>query len=627
MKTIYFQGTRKASHSGLIIDKADNMRSYKQLLVLLFLISISSITFSQKQAVNIAYTVSMEKAAEHYYHVILECKNLRGTVQDFKMCAWTPGYYQLMDFAKAVENFEAVDATGKKLKWEKPLSNNWRVYNNKLKSVKLTYDVKAIVPFVGDVYLDEDRGYITPGGLFLYLDNELRNPVTIQMKPYSKWQNLVATGLDSLPKKNNTFWAANFDVLYDSPFLMGNLETLPSFTVKGLPHHFIGYNLGKFDHDLFMSDLKKIVESAAAIIGDIPYSHYTFLAIGPGGGGIEHLNSTSLSFSNGQGFNTAEGKRRLYHFIAHEYFHHYNVKRIRPIELGPFDYSKENRTNMLWVSEGFTVYYEYLVVRRAGLTSDEEMLKAFQTNIANYENKPGHLYQSATQASYNTWSDGPFGRLGDEVIKTISYYDKGPVLGLMLDFKIRHETKNKQSLDDLMRLLYKKYYQSLQRGFTEAEFQTECEKIAGTSLAEVFEYASTVKEIDYPKYFGYAGLAIDTVTKALPGAYLGINARERDSVFTIREVDWNSPAWLSGLRPKDKILAIDGNKANTELLNKTLKAKNSGDIIKLLISKDGKEQEFEIVLGTKREKSFDITHIKDPDPLQSEIFASWGKHY
>ena len=569
----------------------------------------------------------MENAHEHYYHVVLHCKSVLGETQDFKMCAWTPGYYQILDFAKAVENFRVTDAAGKDIQWEKLSKNIWRVHNNKEGTIVLNYDVKALVPFVGNIYLDEKRGYITPGGLFLYLDNELKNPVTVQLKVYNKWQNLIATGLDSIPGMDNTFFAENFDVLYDSPFLMGNLETLPSFTVNGVPHYFIGYNLGEFDRNIFIADLKKIVENASTIINDIPYNHYSFLAIGPGGGGIEHLNSTSLSFSNGEGFNTREGKKRLYHFIAHEYFHHYNVKRIRPIELGPFDYSRENHTNMLWVSEGFTVYYEYLIVRHAGLTTDEDVLKAIAVNISNYENKPGHLFQSATQASYETWSDGPFGRTGDEVNKTISYYDKGPVLGLLLDFKIRHETKNKQSLDDVMRLLYKKYYQTKKRGFTEVEFQTECEKIAGISLTEVFEYASTVKEVNYPKYFAYAGLAIDTSTKELPGAYFGATAREKDSSVTIREIEWNSPAWNAGLRTKDKILAIDGNKASLLLLNNSIKTKKIGDTIKLLIAKGNNEQELGVKLGVKREKTFSITPLANPDALQSAIYTSWMQGY
>ena len=252
-----------------------------------------------------------------------------------------------------------------------------------------------------------------------------------------------------------------------------------------------------------MNDLQKIVSTAAGIIGDIPYDHYTFLGLGPGGGGIEHLNSTSVSFT-GSNLSNPKGKIGTYSFLAHEYFHHYNVKRIRPIELGPFDYDNGSKTRLLWISEGFTVYYEYIILRRAGLNTSEDVFHGLQENMKAYESKPGHLLQSVADASYYTWRDGPFGG-GDS---TISYYDKGPVLGAMLDLKIRHETKNKRSLDDVMRALYREYYQQKGRGFTEAEFKALAERIAGVSLEEFFVYVNTVKAPDYRKYFGYAGLDV-----------------------------------------------------------------------------------------------------------------------
>ena len=199
----------------------------------------------------------------------------------------------------------------------------------------------------------------------------------------------------------------------------------------------------------------------------------------------------------------------MMNFIAHEYFHHYNVKRIRPVELGPFDYDRGNRTNLLWISEGLTVYYEYLMVKRAGLTSPTTLFSNFESNLNAVENNPGRFYQSLQQASYSTWSDGPFGTQGNEPGKSISYYDKGPLVGMLLDFEIRNATQNKKSLDDVMRTLYRKYYKEEQRGFTEAEFQAACEQVAGISLTGVLEYVYTTKEIDYAKYLAYAGLKIE----------------------------------------------------------------------------------------------------------------------
>jgi len=320
-----------------------------------------------------------------------------------------------------------------------------------------------------------------------------------------------------------------------------------------------------------------------------------------------------------------QNRLKMYFFLAHEYFHHYNVKRIRPIELGPFDYDNGSRTKMLWVSEGLSVYYEEMIVKRAGLCSEDELLNAFRSNILAYEGKPGRLYQSLTQASYETWSDGPFGRTGDEVNKTISYYDKGPAVGMLLDFKIRHETKNKKSLDDVMRTLYKEFYQQKKRGFTEDEFRQVCEKTAGTTLADVFDYVSTTKEVDYKKYLQYAGLDIDTTSKEVAGGWLGISARERkDSVF-ISSVDWNSPAWNAGLRQRNLILEVDGAKPNANAIEAVLKNRKPGDKVDVTIMQNNEKKSVTIVLGQKMEAPFTISRKPTMDKLQKAILESWLK--
>ena len=482
---------------------------------------------------QMSYTVSMNPQT-HIFHVVFRWEGVTEPLPDFRMPAWMPGYYQLIDYAGRVQHFEATGDAGKKLSWEKTTASTWRVAKEQSTSVHLSYDIDVATPLAGvpnvaQSLLDSTHAFIAPTTLFLYPEGRIHHSLILTLIPPAKGgfvmaadpagttnqgggkdpakETLVATGLEPIAGKKFVYTASDFDILYDCPILVGPLESLPSFQVRGIPHYFIGYQLGEFDRQAFISDLKKIVEAGIAVTGDIPYKHYTFLATGPGRGGIEHLNSTTVPFSGSQ-LSTPPGRHRLLNFLAHEYFHLYNVKRIRPIALGPFDYSQENRTNMLWVSEGFTVYYEYFSVRRAGLMTAEELLHDFQTNIAAYENKPGHLYQSATQSSYETWSDGPLVKPEAEN-KTISYYDKGPVLGMLLDFAIRHATGNRKTLDDVMRELYHRYYQEKKRGFTDEEFRQVCEGLAGTDLSEIFEYASTVKEVDYSKYLAYAGLTID----------------------------------------------------------------------------------------------------------------------
>lgn len=418
-----------------------------------------------------------------------------------------PGYYQIMDYDKSVENLRAKDGKDANIKVEKENDNTWVIAGIKNRTFHVGYTIRTSKQFVANSYVDSAHAYIIPANTFLYADGNLNMPVSVNLSFDKAWTK-VATGLDAVAGKPNEFTAPDFDILYDCPILIGNLEELPSFKVQGVEHRFIGYNMGSFDRVLFMSNLKKNVEAACNIIGDIPFRQYTFIAIGPGGGGIEHLNNTTVSF-NGNTLSRPGAMNRMMNFLAHEYFHHYNVKRIRPFELGPFDYDKGSRTNLLWVSEGLSVYYEYLVVKRAGLAADSTLLANFSGNLNNIENNPGRLHQSLQQASYRTWSDGPFGTAGNEKGKTISYYEKGPLVGMLLDFEIRNATENKRSLDDVMRLLYWKYYKEKGRGFTEAEFQAACEQTAGLPLTAIFEYVYSTKEPDYGKYLAYAGLKID----------------------------------------------------------------------------------------------------------------------
>jgi predicted metalloprotease with PDZ domain len=582
------------------------------ILVTLFFFKTFSSVYAQKS--YISFTVSMDDPGTHVFHVVMNCTNFKKDSIDLKMPVWSPGYYQRLDFANNVENFKVKDG------WRKMPGNAWRV-NNSSGSFIISYDVKTTRPFVGTPYLDQERGYILPAGVFLYPAGKINHPVTVTIKPYLAWKN-VATGLDSVSGKQFVYVAHDYDILYDSPILIGNLEELPQFFIREIPHRFIAYKPGEFDKVKFMNDLKKIVETATDLIGDIPYKHYTFIGIGPGAGGIEHLNSTVVSFNiNNQ--NSQQNRLKMYFFLAHEYFHHYNVKRIRPIELGPFDYDNGSRTKMLWISEGLSVYYENMIVKRAGLCSEGELLNAFRSSILAYEGTPGRLYQSLTQASYETWSDGPFGRTGDDVNKTISYYDKGPAVGMLLDFKIRHETKNKRSLDDVMRTLYKEFYQQKKRGFTEDEFRQVCEKIAGTSLADVFDYVSTTKEVDYKKYLDYAGLDIDTTSKEIPGGWFGIMTRERNDSIFISSVDWNSPAWNAGLRQRNVILTVDGVKAKVQLIENVFNNKSPGDKVELKVIQGTDEKNITIELGRKVEQSFLISRKANPDKLQKEILESW----
>jgi len=590
-----------------------------RLIVVAVLLAATVVPRAAERPAAIAFTVSAPDAASHLFHVVMRCDNLPAGQAEFRMPAWTPGYYGLFDFAGNVRNFSAADGSGRTLTWQKT-GHAWTVDKKDAASVELRYDVLAARAFVANAYVDETRGYILPGALFLYLPGRLGARVTVTIDPRPGWTD-VATGLDRANSGGpHALTAPNFDVLYDSPILVGRLESLPAFEVRGVRHEFIGYQLGDFDRAAFMKDLKAVVEAGVNIIGEVPYSHYVFMGIGPGQGGIEHLNSAAVSFA-GKGDGDRAAHLRELSFLAHEYFHNYNVKRIRPVALGPFDYDRANETNMLWVSEGFTVYYEYLMLARSGRMTLDDVLAALSRNMAAYENNPGRLFQSATESSRTTWSQGPFGRSEGRVRKTISYYDKGPVLGMLLDFTIRHDTGNKRSLDTVMRELYRKYYKALGRGWTDAEFRETCERAAGAMLDEVFDYASSTREIDYAKYLEYAGLELEPPVDR-PDPYTGAIVEDRDGRLVVAAVEPRSPA-AAVLAANDVLVEVDGARPDATRFDALVAARRPADRLRLTVERGGKSVALELTVGHAVERTFRMKSMARPSPLQSAILSSW----
>lgn len=586
---------------------------------LLTLASFAGPTLSARPAdASVSFTVSMPQPAAHVFHVTLRADGLAGEILDLKMPAWMPGFYRIMDYQKFVSNFRAADGSGRALDWEKITRNGWRVVASGAPMVVVDYDVFGNTSFAANSFLDETRAFIAPPGMFLYPDGMLKIPATVTIELPAGWTR-IGTGLDPVPGRAGAFSAPDFDTLYDCPILLGNQE-VRTFEVGIVPHTLVLENISPaVDRDRIVADLERMVEAAVGLMGDIPYKHYTFLLIGRGNGGIEHANSAAIFF-NGERLADEKGYPGWLSYVSHEYFHNFNVKRIRPIALGPFDYDMENLTEMLWVSEGLTVYYEDIVLVRGGLLAPEAYLAKLAAAISRFENGPGHHFQSAAESSLYTWGTSGVG--GDRNT-TISYYDNGAMLGMMLDLAIRNGSGNKKSLDDVMRSLYRTYDLGKKRGFTDAEFREECERAAAGPLAEVFEYASTTRDVDYAKYLAYAGIKITGTPKDAPGGYLGLNTRTSDGTMTVTGVTPGSPAEAAGLAAGDRILEVDGAKASAKVLSDALLAKKPGDPLKLKFVRGERTDEADIALGPNVNKDYTLSRIPDPSPLQSAILKDW----
>ena len=575
---------------------------------------------------DISFTVSMPKPWTHLLEVEMRVNvpaNLNVPNEtDLVMPVWTPGSYLIREFERNVQDF-AADANGPALDWEKVNKDTWRVKTNGARQWRVTYRVYANELTVRTNELNSDHAFWNNAALLMYPDGRLNAPSILRVIPPSGWK--VATGLPAVAVQQNTFRAENFDILYDSPFEVSNFKEI-KFEVRGVPHRIVIDGDGNYDPQRMRNDVQKIVEAETGMFGAIPYHDYTFILHlrSNTGGGLEHLNSTALGFRR-FGFSNPEGYRRFAALVAHEFFHLWNVKRIRPDALGPFDYTIENYTRNLWVAEGITDYYGNLMVRRAGLISEKDYLDQLARRIQNFQNTPGRLEMSAEDASFNAWIK-EYRPDENSVNSQISYYDKGELLGLLLDLYIRRHTNNAKSLDDVMRYLYHEYYEK-NRNYTPADFQKACELIAGASLEEFFaKYVRGVNELPYNEVLAAAGLRLET-GEGNSGApmkpYLGAEIEESGGFVSVRNVRAGTPAYEQGLNAKDQIIALDGVRVNKELLETLVAAKRPGDVVHVTVFRDDNLRTLDIKLGGIVEASDRIVQLPSGNDQQKRIYESW----
>ena len=446
--------------------------------------------------------------------------------------------------------------------------------------------------------------------------------------PQGDWQ--VATGLDAVPVEKNTFVAPDYDILVDSPVEMGRFELL-EFAVRGVPHQIAVHGPTKFDRGRMVGDVRRIVEKQAELFGGMPYQHYLFIlhaGLG-GGGGLEHLNSTSLQTGR-LSFRKEKDWESFLDLVSHEFFHLWNVKRIRPEALGPFDYTQENYTHALWISEGITDYYGTLTLRRAGLVTPQRYLKLLAGVMQGYRATPGRLVQSASEASFDAWIKH---YRPDENSRnsSISYYDKGHLLGLMLDLEIRQRSGGVRSLDDVMRHLNEDYAQK-GKGFPEADFRKVVEQMAGVSFEAFFrDYVHGVKELPLEEYLAKAGLLLGP--KAPPEKLEDREAQE--SVFLgivtdgavagrvmAASVLTGSPAETAGVNAGDEVLALDGIRLTAADFAERLRDYKPGDTVQLTVFRDNRLRQFRATLAPPAQ-DLSIEAMPAADAAQRQVFTGW----
>jgi predicted metalloprotease with PDZ domain len=588
-------------------------------------------TMAVKAQIKIGYEVSFIEPQAHYAEIEMNISGLTKDYVDVKMPVWTPGSYLVREFAKSVEDFKAT-SNSKSLKVEKVRKNAWRVYNAKAGNVKIKYRIYGFEISVRTPFIDESHAFLSPTGIFMYPDGMINNASTVKIIPHKNWSK-VSTGLEPVAGKAFTYTAPNFDILYDSPIEVGNQDIF-EFTASGVKHEVAMYGGGNYDKERLKVDMAKLVEQGTAIYGDNPNKYYVFIVhnFKRGGGGLEHLNSTVLGATR-DAYNTEKGYNGFLELVAHEYNHLWNVKRLRPIALGPFDYDNEVYTTNLWFSEGITSYYENKYMVRAGFKTPEAFVGDLANALATVQNTPGAKVQSAASSSYDAWIIG-YRPNENSKNSSISYYSKGEIIGLLMDLEIANATKGAKSLDDVMRTMYEQG-KKLKRGFTDAELKATVEKISGISFTSFWaKYINGVDDLEYAKYFGFAGVDVVADQPSDKGV-AGATVQLGDGLF-VTGVARNSAAWIGGLNVNDQILAIDGVAIQDVLANvrltgapfsidilKSFSDKKIGDIVNVKVSRDGLEKSYDLKLKQNPNIRLKTTINPNANAAQKAVFKKW----
>lgn len=596
-------------------------------IALLFLAAAQAVAQEVNRAgaqPEISFTVSMSKPHTHLLEVEMHLRATQLPAQvNLIMPVWAPGSYLIREFERHVQDFAASDVQGKALGWQKTDKNTWRIETGGAKELRVSYQVYANELSVRTNDLNDRHAHWGNVALLMYPEGHLDKPSTLRVVPFGDWK--VATGLPAVPGQPNTFRAENFDVLYDSPIEVGRFKTI-AFEVRNVPHRIVIDGEGSYEIERIRRDTQKIVEAQVSMMGDIPYRDYTFLlhAHTSDGGGLEHLNSTSIIFERNS-LRSVAAYQNFLSVMSHEFFHVWNVKRIRPDALGPFDYTKENYTRLLWVAEGITDYYGHLMLRRAGLITEEEYLGGLSSMIDAVQSKPGRFEMSVEEASFDAWIK--YYRPDENAVNSqISYYDKGHLLGLLLDLEIRKLSGGAKSLDDVMRYLYAEFYKK-NRNYTPEDFQRAAEVVAGASLENFFtRYVRGREELDYNRSLKTVGLqlgALDPLKPPIERPAFGADLAQDGDRLVVRRVYSGSAAYDQGLNAGDQIVALDGVRVNQQSFSARLGEKRPGDILDLTLFRDDDLRSMPIKLGKRVVMDYRILPVKQPTPEQVRLYKAW----
>lgn len=575
----------------------------------------------------VRYRVSMPRPHSHLFEVEARFPAVDGLLT-VSLPVWTPGSYLVREFSRHLQDLRATGPQGEPLPLKRQDKRTFQIATGG-KPVRLQYRVYANELTVRTSHLDGTHGFFNGATVFLYSEALRDAEHRVRVDPPPSWNTFCA-----LRREDDEWVAADYDELIDSPFEVSPRRPL-HFEASGVPHEVVVWGEAPFEESKLVADLQKICETEAQMFGGLPLERYLFLVYltDKGRGGLEHRASTALIFPRAN-LASSKGWEDFLTLAAHEYFHLWNVKRIKPLRLLPFDYGQENYTELLWAFEGITSYYDNLLVRRAGLISAPRLLTRFGESLSNLHQTPGRKMQSLSEASLMAWIKH-YRPDENSPNSAISYYVKGEIVAALLDLEIRRATADARSLDDVMRLLWQRYGNG--EGVPEDGVERAANEIAGTNLTSFFDRSlRSTEELDYSP-FSHVGLEVKFRVRESPNDKGGSAPRLKPGEVkpkgwlgvvlkgpsTVASVLAESPAMEAGIYADDEIVALDGYRVDGAGLLARCEEKKPNDTVRVTLFRRDQLMEVTVQLGAKPADAIYLATVENPTSAQRAAYFKW----
>ncbi len=578
---------------------------------------------------TVRHALSVPRPTQHLVHVRTLVGGLAGRSSvTLTLPVWAPGSYKIRDFSK---NFLDVKArapeSGRPLPIAKIRKNAWRVELGGERAVELEYDVYGFELSVRTNHVDDRHAFVNGTNTFLFVEGELDRAATLWVTPPAGWE--ISCGLERVDTRGDgtvVFRAKDYDELADSPLELAKFDRF-EFEHAGVPHELCITGSGNRASRTFVDDVKKIVAQEVALWGELPCPRYSFIVhlFTRGQGGLEHKNSTAIQYPRAR-LRKKKDYERFLSLVAHEYFHLWNGKRLRPAPLGPFDYDREVYTGALWLVEGVTAYYDELLLARAGITTGDRYLELQADRLRAHFDTPGRTRQSLSEASFDAWIKY-YQRDENSLNSQISYYEKGQLVAMILDLEVRARSQSRRSLDDILRALWQRYGRE-DKGYEEKDLEPLFSEVAGFDLRGFFAaHIHGLEEPDWARHLAHAGLELKPAKRKasdpLPARLGAITERREGGRIELATVLDGSPAYEGGLSAKDEIVAIDGRRVTAEQLDDRLADYAPGDAVRLTFFRDDDLRETTVRLADASKTITRVVKRKDASADERALYEAW----